>query len=83
MTPQQRAEGLVLGFAPLLLTPIGMLLAPDSMRGFEEVTILALPLVPASFSMALLRSGSIDLAYLLRQSLAASVAVLRSTAMLS
>jgi serine phosphatase RsbU (regulator of sigma subunit) len=70
------AWGLILGFAPLLLTTLGNQFAPDHFRGFEQLTILALPLVPASFSMALLRSGSIDLAYLLRQALAASVIVL-------
>lgn len=70
------AWGLVLGFGPLLLMTLGTQFAPDLFQGFDELAILALPLVPASFSMALLRSGSIDLAYLLRQSLAAAVIVL-------
>jgi serine phosphatase RsbU (regulator of sigma subunit) len=70
------AWGLVLGFGPLLLMTLGAQFAPDRLQGFDQLAILALPLVPASFSMALLRSGSIDLAYLLRQSLAAAVIVL-------
>jgi hypothetical protein len=70
------AGGLVLGFGPLLLMTLGNQFAPDRVQGFGQLAILALPLVPASFSMALLRSGSIDLAYLLRQSLAAAVLVL-------
>jgi sigma-B regulation protein RsbU (phosphoserine phosphatase) len=63
--------GLVLGFGPLLLTTVGKQFAPDRFRGVEDFTLLALPLVPASFSIALQRSGSIDLAYMLRQALAA------------
>jgi sigma-B regulation protein RsbU (phosphoserine phosphatase) len=70
------AWGLVCGFGPLLLTTMGKQFAPERVQGFEDLTLLALPLVPASFSMALLRSGSIDLAYLLRQAMAATLIVL-------
>jgi serine phosphatase RsbU (regulator of sigma subunit) len=68
--------GLVLGFGPLLLLTLGNQFAPDLFQGVDNLAVLALPMVPASFSMALLRSGSIDLTYLLRQSLAAAVIVL-------
>lgn len=70
------ALGLVMGFGPLLLITVIKQFAPGRGLGIEEFALLALPLVPASFSMALLRSGSIDLAYLLRQSLAATLVVL-------
>lgn len=70
------AWGLLLGFGPLLLTTLGKQFAPASVAGLEDFTLLALPLVPASLSMALLRSGSIDLAYLTRQALATIVVVL-------
>jgi len=61
--------GLILGFGPLLLTTLGKQFVPNQELAMEGLALLALPLVPASLSMALLRSGSIDLAYLLRQSL--------------
>ena len=70
------AWGVVLGFGPLLLTTMGNQFAPDRASGMDDLTLLALPLVPASFSMALLRTGSIDLAYLLRQAMAATLIVL-------
>lgn len=68
--------GLVLGFGPLLLITLGKQFAPTLVAGFDGLAPLTLLLVPASLSMALLRSGSIDLAYLLRQSLTAVVVVL-------
>ncbi len=37
--------------------------------GGDEFAVILLPLVPASFSVALLRTGAIDLAYLTRQAL--------------
>lgn len=70
------AFGLLLGFGPLLLTTVIKQFAPEHVLAIEDFALLALPLVPASFSMALLRSGSIDLAYLLRQALAAILFVL-------
>jgi sigma-B regulation protein RsbU (phosphoserine phosphatase) len=70
------AIGVALGFGPLLVVTVVKQFAPDRFLVLEDLALLALPLVPASFSMALLRSGSIDLAYLLRQALAATFIVL-------
>ena len=63
--------GLVAGVVPLTLATLVRALDPSHTGPLDELAILALPLVPASFSVALLRSGAVDLAYLARQVLIA------------
>lgn len=66
------ALGLGLGVLPLTIAALARLLDPTHAWPLDELAVLALPLVPASFSLALLRSGVIDLAHLTRQALVAA-----------
>jgi serine phosphatase RsbU (regulator of sigma subunit) len=65
------ALGLGLGVLPLTVAALARLIDPTHAWPLDELAVLALPLVPASFSLALLRSGVIDLAHLTRQALVA------------
>ena len=65
------ALGILAGVLPLTVAAVARLVAPTHGLPLDEVAVLALPLVPASFSLALLRTGAIDLAYLTRQALVA------------
>ena len=63
--------GLVAGVAPLTLTTLLRQFLPAHAPLLDTAAVLFLPLVPASFSLALLRAGALDLAYLMRQALIA------------
>lgn len=63
--------GLVAGVGPLTLMAVVRQFQPAYTGPWADLAVLALPLVPASFSVALLRSGAIDLAYFVRQFLIA------------
>lgn len=63
--------GLGAGVLPLTLAALARLVAPTHAFPLDEWAVLMLPLVPASFSLALLRTGAIDLASLTRQTLIA------------
>lgn len=59
--------GMGAGVLPLTLAALARWLAPTHALPVDEWAVLMLPLVPASFSFALLRSGAMDLATLTRQ----------------
>ena len=63
--------GLVAGVGPLTLMAVVRHFHPAYTGPWADLAVLALPLVPASFSVALLRTGAVDLAYLIRQVLIA------------
>lgn len=63
--------GLVAGVTPLTLMAVVRHFHPAYSGPWADLAVLALPLVPASFSVALLRTGAVDLAYFLRQVLIA------------
>ncbi len=63
--------GMVLGILPITLATVARQIWPSSPVPLEDFSLLLLLLVPLSFSVALLRTGTIDLAYLGRQTLVA------------
>jgi uncharacterized membrane protein len=63
------ALGLTAGLLPLLVATVLRQVDPTHRMPLDAASVLFLPLVPASFSVALLRSGAIDVAYLGRQTL--------------
>jgi sigma-B regulation protein RsbU (phosphoserine phosphatase) len=63
--------GLAAGLLPLVLATVARQIWPAHTLPLDQASVLFLPLVPASFSLALLRTGAIDLAYLTRQGLIA------------
>ncbi|HKI84199.1 MAG TPA: PDZ domain-containing protein, partial [Candidatus Krumholzibacteria bacterium] len=63
--------GMILGILPITLATVARQLWPANPAPLEEASLLLLPFVPLSFSVALLRTGTIDIAYLARQSMIA------------
>ncbi len=63
--------GMILGILPITLATVAQQLWPANPAPLEEASLLLLPFVPLSFSVALLRTGTIDIAYLGRQALIA------------
>lgn len=63
--------GLVAGVGPLTLMAVVRHFHPSYSGPWGDLAVLALPLLPASFSVALLRTGAVDLAYFVRQVLIA------------
>jgi sigma-B regulation protein RsbU (phosphoserine phosphatase) len=63
------ALGLAVGALPIALAAVARQVWPAAPVPLEKVAVLLLPLVPASFSVALLRTRAIDLSDLLRQGL--------------
>lgn len=59
--------GLLIGVVPLTVATLLHQFAPGETQWLDPIAVLFLPLVPASFSLALLRSGAIDITYLTRQ----------------
>ncbi len=63
--------GVAVGLVPLILATVLRAVWPTHQWPVDQMAVLFLPMVPASFSLALLRSGAIDLNYLTRQALIA------------
>ena len=68
--------GIVAGLAPPILVSLFRLFWPTQPSGLETASLLFLPLAPAGFSVALARSGAVDLAQLTRRALITSLLVL-------
>lgn len=68
--------GLGAGLAPFVLSTLARQLWPAHTLPLDELSVVALPLVPAAFSHALLRSGTVDASYIVRQAVIALVLVL-------
>lgn len=66
--------GLVVGLVPLIVVTLLRQFTPTEDFLIDRGVVLLLPLVPASFSMAMLRTGAIDLADIQRQLAMASIA---------
>jgi len=63
--------GMILGILPITLATVARQIWPASPVPLESLSLFLLLLVPISFSVALLRTGTIDLAFLGRQTLVA------------
>lgn len=70
------AGGIVAGLLPLLIATLLRQFWPTHELFIEQAAVPFLPLVPASFSIALLRSGALNLPQLSRQALGAVIAAL-------
>jgi sigma-B regulation protein RsbU (phosphoserine phosphatase) len=70
------AGGVVTGLSPLLVATLLRQFWPTQEIIIGQAAVFFLPLVPASFSIALLRSGTLNLPQLSRQALGAFIAAL-------